>query len=1027
MKCPSCGIWNRAHFTKCFRCGAPLTGEKNASEKKPDAEEEEVSSSVDESTAAETPVFSPEDAPEVLAEAVEESLDDAQHPEEPHSGEEADPLSDSEIFSLYDQGDWSDDEEDDSEEIYAGASAPPQAPFIRPVETLDGDDEPPTVYRPAAPEKKSPPLPSVPEDDDDEPVTVYRAPEKPAEEAPAQETRRFAPVSPDAVDGSTRKFAPIGTAAAADAPVPPLNDTEPEVTPTDPSISHEIIHAIFTNPPAHLEPGHDIMDDPRPRKLMSRKRLPPQPEIEEEPETVYKPREQKAEPRVDNVEEFKPTARLAAQKADEKGDEFTAFATAKRNLVAEVEPNDPFEEAIGIPHSEKAAEATKEEAPEKAETPAEAPAQPEPVKPAEPEQPAWVKEALLNLGQEQQMNNLSSSRTSGNRSRRLPQPNLEYEPGTAQQRPSRRVQAEEIRREPEEGFAPRSERRERPSRRPAAPMQQPQEEPEAPAYSAPRSGLEAIARYESNRSNSVLSRRRTAPAAETAPQSEPIPAQEQRMEETVRPARREARPFRPVSRAPQREEIVEETERLPREERPEAPMRLHSSRTAEPDSSARSSAKELRIGGLRVQNPIRAAIVALIALALVGLLIWGIVAGISAIAKGVSKPNPSESPAPSETQPAEADPNAPVVTTGEVNGRPGHIITFKGNDNDIIYISDENLSGSYNIAIVDGIGTLQIEDSALIGDRYVDSDVEVTLNPVLHESGSGKETKMSPITFTVTPPDAYLEIVSPAGGADETTLSIYQVKIRVETGSSVTIDGNDVSDMITEEDNGMGSIVTNVNVEAKGENQIPITVMKKGCKSVTQNIVLTRPEMTIPIELDAATPSTVQSDTVTISGTVEAGVKVSVTSPISGEVTNNSDGSFSFVAKLSFGENDIVIVATKGEETSTLTHTVTYEPTYGEYVNKAYKMDYANLATYAGKYQPFLCSGQVVEVFQTEPYTCTFNVGTAEDPKYIYLQMVPGKPLEEGKTYKVYADVDASGTKDGYPYMIGRFFLEVAQ
>ena len=109
----------------------------------------------------------------------------------------------------------------------------------------------------------------------------------------------------------------------------------------------------------------------------------------------------------------------------------------------------------------------------------------------------------------------------------------------------------------------------------------------------------------------------------------------------------------------------------------------------------------------------------------------------------------------------------------------------------------------------------------------MDSDVEVTLNPVLHESGSGKETKMSPITFTVTPPDAYLEIVSPAGGADETTLSIYQVKIRVETGSSVTIDGNDVSDMITEEDNGMGSIVTNVNVEAKGENQIPITVMKR--------------------------------------------------------------------------------------------------------------------------------------------------------------------------------------------------------
>ena len=26
MKCPSCGVWNRAHFTKCILCGADLTG-----------------------------------------------------------------------------------------------------------------------------------------------------------------------------------------------------------------------------------------------------------------------------------------------------------------------------------------------------------------------------------------------------------------------------------------------------------------------------------------------------------------------------------------------------------------------------------------------------------------------------------------------------------------------------------------------------------------------------------------------------------------------------------------------------------------------------------------------------------------------------------------------------------------------------------------------------------------------------------------------------------------------------------------
>ena len=36
-------------------------------------------------------------------------------------------------------------------------------------------------------------------------------------------------------------------------------------------------------------------------------------------------------------------------KADEQGDEFTAFATAKRNLVAEVQNTDPFDEAIELP------------------------------------------------------------------------------------------------------------------------------------------------------------------------------------------------------------------------------------------------------------------------------------------------------------------------------------------------------------------------------------------------------------------------------------------------------------------------------------------------------------------------------------------------------------------------------------------------------------------------------------------------------------------------------------------------------
>jgi len=422
-------------------------------------------------------------------------------------------------------------------------------------------------------------------------------------------------------------------------------------------------------------------------------------------------------------------------------------------------------------------------------------------------------------------------------------------------------------------------------------------------------------------------------------------------------------------------------------------------------------------------NPLLLIPIGIAALLIIALLIWGGVSLIKGAVNLVKDKVGQQTEQNADDLPAD-DANAPTVVAGTVNGRPGHIITFTGNDNDIIYISNENLANSYNIPIVGGVGTLELEDSILIGNRYVTDDVEVTLNPVLHEAGSGKETALTPVTFTVTPPNAYLEIVSPEGGADDTTLGTYQVKVRVELGSQVTIAGNVVSDMIAEEDNGLGSIVYNVSVEPTGANNIPIVVQKEGCKSITEYIVLTRPVMTVPIELDAATPSSASSDSIKISGKVEPGVRVKVTSPISGDLHVAGDGEFNFTAKLEhFGDNDIVIKADKDGEESVLVHTVTYNPTFNDYVAKAWAMDYEALDNYAGDYKPFKCTGEVVEVFQQEPYTCIFNVGSDSNPKHIYLEMVPGKPLSTDMEYIVYADTHAEGTKDGYPYMIGRFFL----
>lgn len=1005
MKCPSCGIWNRAHFTKCFRCGTELP-EGN----QPDEIEQSAFDEADQWSASD--VQQPADTAAPFVEEENEALAQPQVPFVESSDEDFE--AQDEIFSLYDDGDWDDDAEDDTDTVYGAPAAPVQniAPIIHPVEVLqedisaseyeEDDDEPLTAYIP----------PSLPDDEDIQDTHKFT----PALDLGAQETRRFAPLSPE---GDTQKFDISGGKAAPQAPEMHIND--PEVAEAEPGIGHEIIHAIFTNPPASLspDPRRDVMDEARPRKLMSRKRA-PQPtllEQDDEPATVYKPR--KAEPRVDNVEEFKPTARIAAQIADEQGTKFTAFATAKRSLVAEVEPTDPFEEAIELPlHAKQQTDELEmpETAQELDDSTQQTPLQAEHTEPSQAaiappqqEHPQWVKEALSNLGQN---NTGGSNRQAPQQAPRQRRPATQQGQDTYEQprRAARSNQYDYDEQEP----ATRYER----SPRQSAPP---------PSYNnnAPRSGLDAIARHEAARSTSLIQRNSNL-------QDQPLSQRNAQHSNQGRPQERAARQPQPQSDY-RDEPLTHNPRRAPDDyARPQQAPRsasahqdLHANadqRARRDDRDERTSGNDLR-GQLHVANLPRLIIVGVVALALLGLLIWGAVAGVKAIIANASSPDPNPAQAGADPSPDAADPNAPTITAGDVNGRPGHTITFTGNDGDIIYISIKDLGTNYNIAIADGQGVLQIEDSALIGDRFASEDVEVTLTPVLHDGKTGKETTLSPISFTVTPPDAYLEIVNPVGGTAETTLGTYQVKIRVDVDSEVTIDGNDVSDLITEEDNGIGSIMYNVVVEPTGENTIPVAVQKKGCKSITKNILLTRPLMAVPIELDAATPSTSQSATVNVSGKVDEGVTVTVTSTIDGEVTTKSDGTFSFVAKLAtFGDNDVVIVATKGEETSTLTHTITYTPTANEYTSKAYKMDYATLTNYAGKYQPFKCTGVVVEVTATQPYTCTFNVGTDDDPKYLYLEMIEGKQLEEGTKYDVYADVHADGSKDGYPYMIGRFF-----
>ncbi len=567
----------------------------------------------------------------------------------------------------------------------------------------------------------------------------------------------------------------------------------------------------------------------------------------------------------------------------------------------------------------------------------------------------------------------------------------------------------------------------------SAPVSAPRREAPAPERRPASASYEAPARRSYAETGDLASARRSAPSSDrpaprrapsydySQPERRPLSSdgQQRRRPASSAPIREERRVERDSAAlrsrsasAPARTSSrVSAPERTSRND--ETAMRIHSSRSREPERPIERVNMPVKRGSRR--NPVRLAITGLIALILLALLIWGLVAGIRAIFSGGDEET-------NEQQNVQ-DQNVPVVAAAKVNGNPGHTITFYGKDGDIVYIGEPI---NENITIVGGIGVLQIEDSKLIGDQVATSDVNVTLNPVLRDGKSGSETQMDPIELVVTPPDAKLELIAPASGTEEVNISTYQLRFCVDLGSTVFVGDNDVSDLISDQADNAGVVNYNVEVEPIGDNHITITVRSPGCKETKKTVTLYRAPREIPLELDSDTPTESTSKKLTISGTVADGASIKVTSGIDGDVTMGEDGKFSFTAVLNnFGDNTVTIVASKdGKEDIPFTHVITYNPTADDYTRLGREMDYNNLLNNVGRV--YECYGEIEEILYDgtgeEPFTFIYNVGTTSTPQHIYMEMTKKDSYPTtGQRYKIYADV-VGETDDGLPSMKARYW-----
>ena len=354
-----------------------------------------------------------------------------------------------------------------------------------------------------------------------------------------------------------------------------------------------------------------------------------------------------------------------------------------------------------------------------------------------------------------------------------------------------------------------------------------------------------------------------------------------------------------------------------------------------------------------------------------------------------------------------------------------HTVTIPGQDGQRITIRELRTSA----IVTGGIATFDILDHIWYDEYedYADETMSVTLTPFIL-SDSGKREPLPTITYDIDIPLSPIELDTPDSPYDVVSTAMYNIVFYVREGSTVTINGENYSDLVNTEG---GKVSYNATVQPIGENNFEIVVRSQYCRENSTTITLYREKQEIPLDLasDIASRSTDDSATMTVRASTLPGAVVKVLSPYTDlDITDTAaDGSFSFKAVFDhIGDNTIIITADyPGKKTTRVEHTVYYVPNIDIYSRKAWDivtqytdlMD--NIELRKAKSQIYLCKGVITSIETTKPQLAFMNVGTEESPLMVYVENSSRTTWEEGTSYRLYGD--AYGMYDSKPWLIVRY------
>ena len=384
-----------------------------------------------------------------------------------------------------------------------------------------------------------------------------------------------------------------------------------------------------------------------------------------------------------------------------------------------------------------------------------------------------------------------------------------------------------------------------------------------------------------------------------------------------------------------------------------------------------------------------------------------------------------------------------VVSETTVDGMPAHTLTIYGKENATVYLRE--MQSTYVIA--DGKVEVTVPDymwydteSSTYATPVETDTMDVTITPFIRYSQEGDQYQLDPIEYTVDVPLSPIYLLKPTTMHAEVGVSIFEVSINVQKGSTVIIDGTNVSTLIRE----TGNVSKNVQVLPVGDNTISISVKSKYCRENKMEVTLYRAPQEIPLELDATVLVEWNYEPITnekyaaateeerakmqrpsISGTTLPGATITVEFPHENLKVDPVTGSFSFTPLFSkLGNNDVVIRASyEGKADSVITHTVYYMPNADIYTRRAWDLDaqYTDLINYINirKGTIYTGTGTVERIISTTPQMAIMNIGNDTFEKLVMIENSSKTTWEVGTKYKIYGD--AYGLYDNMPRLTVRY------